>query len=42
MYLTLSDYIVLGVLAASAVVAVILMLRDNRSGTEPEKSEETK
>ena len=42
MYLTLSDYIVLGVLAASAVVAVILMLRDNNPETEPEKSEETK
>ena len=42
MYLTLSDYIVLGFLVVSAVVAVILMLRDNRPETEPEKSEETK
>lgn len=42
MYLTLSDYIVLGVLAAASVVAVILMFKENKSETAHEKKEETK
>ena len=40
MYLTLSDYIVLGILAAGIVVATIMTFGVNKSETEPEKKEE--
>jgi len=42
MYLTLSDYIVLGILATGIVVATIMTFGVNKSETEPEKKEETK
>lgn len=42
MYLTLSDYIVLGVLAIGIISAVVLMIKENASETQPENKEETK
>lgn len=42
MYFTLSDYIVLGILAAGIIAAVVMIFGGNKSQTEPEDSEETK
>lgn len=42
MYLTLSDYIVLGILAAGIVSAVIMTFSGNKSELGSENKEETK
>lgn len=42
MYLTLSDYIVLGILAAGIIVAVVMTFSANKSETSSENKEETK
>ena len=42
MYLTLSDYIVLGILAAGIIAAVVMTFGGNESETNPENKEETK
>lgn len=42
MYLTLSDYIVLGILAAGIIAAVVMIFSANKSETNPENKEETK
>ena len=42
MYLTLSDYIVLGILVAGIVTAVIMTLSGNKSESGSENKEETK
>jgi len=42
MYLTLSDYIVLGILAVGIVSAVIMNFSGNKSETSSENKEETK